>query len=445
MARALRSTRLRLLAALGAAAFIALQFVRPVLPAPAVAADLQLPPAVHQVLKQSCYDCHSNQTQLRWYDQIVPAYWLAIADVKAGRRGLNFSDLGASPGSQQRGALYEAVNQMQAGTMPPPRYTALHRDAVISPAQLAILKNYLASTETPLAAASTMSAKSDAQYERWIASKDSPHDVRPALNSVPFLPDYKNWTAISATERFDNHSMRLILGNDVAIAAAESGRTNPWPDGTALAKVAWAAAVDDDALVRPQNFIQVELMQKDSRKYAATRGWGWARWRGSDLAPYGSTAEFTNECVNCHLPVSSHDYVYTVPHLASRAGLPFDPAQWSVITSEINPGASTMSTLYGNDVAMQAARTGMQPAYPNGAVLALVTWSRTDDDRWFGARVPDVVESVEFVSITTTPDHRPTPRYEPFGGAPLKPITRSDEESRQRIKHMLGARASVMP
>jgi hypothetical protein len=60
-------------------------------------------------------------------------------------------------------------------------------------------------------------------------------------------------------------------------------------------------------------FIQVEFMVKDAKKYASTAGWGWGRWRGMDLKPYGKDAHFTDECVGCHTPVKGNDYVYTQP------------------------------------------------------------------------------------------------------------------------------------
>ena len=65
------------------------------------------------------------------------------------------------------------------------------------------------------------------------------------------------------------------------------------------------------------------------------------------------------------------------------------------------------ATLYGNDAAVQASRSARRgeetaPAYPAGAVLALVTWAQRDDPHWFGGRIPAVPESIEFVQIATT-------------------------------------------
>src|SRR5271170_7920331 len=72
-------------------AFVAAQFVRPELRNPSVTADLQAPSRVKQILTNSCYNCHSNQTKLSWFDRPVPAYWLVVRDVTEARKHLNFS------------------------------------------------------------------------------------------------------------------------------------------------------------------------------------------------------------------------------------------------------------------------------------------------------------------------------------------------------------------
>jgi len=93
----------------------------------------------------------------------------------------------------------------------------------------------------------------------------------------------------------------------------------PWPDGAAFAKVAWEAVPDGNGGLRPGKFVQVEFMVKDAQKYASTAGWGWGRWRGMDLQPYGKDAHFTHECVGCHTPVQGNDFVFTQP--VERGGL----------------------------------------------------------------------------------------------------------------------------
>ena len=295
-----------------AVAFVGIQLIRPVLPNPAVTADLQAPPEVKQILKTSCYNCHSNQTVLSWFDQPVPAYWLVVRDVREGRAHLNFSEIGKLPAGQQQAILFEAVSQIELGAMPLPAYKQVHPESAITQQQLAVLKNYLTPPAQPAAPAAEIGI-ADTQYDKWIQSGGVTPAVAAAPNGIAFLPEYKDWKAISSTERFDNHTMRVILGNDVAVRAIAENHINPWPDGTAFAKVAWLQQPDEKGLVRTGAFFQVEFMIRDSEKYAGTKGWGWARWRGADLKPYGKDATFTKECVGCHRPLVGTNYVFTAP------------------------------------------------------------------------------------------------------------------------------------
>jgi hypothetical protein len=111
--------------------------------------------------------------------------------------------------------------------------------------------------------------------------------------------------------------MRAILGNDIAIEGARQNNINPWPDGAALAKVVWQEGAEENwsTAIAPKSFIHVEFMFKDATKWADTGGWGYARWVGDELEPYGSNKGFTQECVACHTPVKSRDWVYTTPAL----------------------------------------------------------------------------------------------------------------------------------
>jgi hypothetical protein len=295
-----------------AVAFAGIQFIRPALPNPPVKADLQAPPEVKQILTTSCYNCHSNQTVLSWFDRPVPAYWLVAQDVREGRKHLNFSEIGKLPAAQQQGILFEAVSQIELGAMPLPAYKRVHPESVITPEKLQVLKDYLTPPAQPAATAAEIGA-ADVQYDKWIQSGGVTPPVAPAPNGIAFLPEYKDWKAISSTERFDNRTMRVILGNDIAVQAIANNHINPWPDGTAFAKVAWFQQPDEKGLVRTGPFFQVEFMIRDSQKYAATKGWGWARWRGADLKPYGKDATFTNECVGCHSPLADTNYVFTSP------------------------------------------------------------------------------------------------------------------------------------
>ena len=100
------------LAALGCFVFLVLQFVRPELMNPPVTAEIQAPPEVKAILKNSCYSCHSNETTLPWFDQVVPAYWLVHHDVNEAREHLNFSEIGKLPPAVQRATLFEAITRL---------------------------------------------------------------------------------------------------------------------------------------------------------------------------------------------------------------------------------------------------------------------------------------------------------------------------------------------
>jgi hypothetical protein len=137
--------------------------------------------------------------------------------------------------------------------------------------------------------------------------------------------------------------------------------------------------------------------------------------------------------------------VATANQSASLVGqLPANPLQWKVISSMIDGPDSTMATLCGNDIAVQYVRTHSTHDYPPGSVISLVTWTQQEDPRWFGARIPATVKSVEFVAVDAAADGSTSYSYTKYEGAPLKrslgPVT-GDE----RAAYLLSQRAAVMP
>jgi hypothetical protein len=288
--------------------FLAAQLYRPKIDHLPVTAEIQAPPEVKQILRNSCYNCHSNETRLSWFDEPAPAYWLVARDVRMARSRLNFSEIGKLPPAKQRAALFTAVNMIQLGAMPLPSYRRMHPGATVTAAQLAILKAYL----NPFAMPAPSAAAAQAPPVR---AADAAAHAQPELNGLAFFPDYKSWRAISSTDRGDNGTMREILGNDIAVRAIASKQIQPWPDGAAFAKVAWQAVPDGHGVLHPGKFAQVEFMVKGKAKYASTAGWGFGRWLGPELKPYGKDAHLASECVDCHTPVRDNDFVYTMPLL----------------------------------------------------------------------------------------------------------------------------------
>ena len=133
-----------------------------------------------------------------------------------------------------------------------------------------------------------------------------------APNGISLYSDYISWKVVAPSYRDDRGQIRIITGNEIAIAALRSGK-KPLPDGSVLAKVAWKAAKNPDfpVAIEPTAFAQVEFMVKDAAKYKDTGGWGFARFVGNELKPYGKDAGFVAECFGCHTPVAGNDYLFT--------------------------------------------------------------------------------------------------------------------------------------
>jgi len=139
--------------------------------------------------------------------------------------------------------------------------------------------------------------------------------VGPSPNGISMPGGYRDWRVIASSVRSDNNTLRVILGNDTAIAAARAGKTNPWPDGSVMAKLVWKQKQHPvwKTAVVPGEFVQVEFMVKDARLYESTGGWGFARWVGMEQRPFGEDASFAQTCFQCHEPMAGNDYVYTSP------------------------------------------------------------------------------------------------------------------------------------
>lgn len=305
--------RITLIAVILLIGFLILQCIRPQITHPVVKGDIEAPADVKAILVRACYDCHSNETNLRWYDQIAPVYWRVANHVNDGRKHLNFSNWKDLAPADQKAKLWEAVNQIAEGAMPIKDYELVHPSAAISINDLDILKNYLSSMVSQKPADTAKINAANKQYAHWQKGALANAKLPTALNGVTYIPDYKNWETISSTERFDNGTMRVIFGNSIAVKAIHNHQINPWPNGTIFAKVAWDQVEDKDGNVTTGAFKQIEYMIKDEKKYASTAGWGWARFKTDKLVPYGKTVMFTTECVSCHKPMSNADFVFTPP------------------------------------------------------------------------------------------------------------------------------------
>jgi hypothetical protein len=128
---------------------------------------------------------------------------------------------------------------------------------------------------------------------------------------------YRDWKLISvAHEAGNNNDIRAVLGNDAAIKAYREQKL-PFPDGTIIARLAWRyvpSEENDKVFGRAQSFvagppINIQLMAKDSSKWAATGGWGFAQF-DKDGKPNLPEASLKT-CFPCHEPSKAGDFVFT--------------------------------------------------------------------------------------------------------------------------------------
>ncbi|MGY0557315.1 MULTISPECIES: cytochrome P460 family protein [unclassified Lysobacter] len=130
------------------------------------------------------------------------------------------------------------------------------------------------------------------------------------IYGVTLPDDYRKWQLIApAVEAEPLDELRAVLGNDRAVEAYRLG-TLPFPDGTVLAKLAWkhVQSPEFEPASIPGAATTVQIMVKDSRKYASTGGWGFGRF--VDGKPADEAQHRT--CFACHeARVQEHDFVFT--------------------------------------------------------------------------------------------------------------------------------------
>ena len=134
------------------------------------------------------------------------------------------------------------------------------------------------------------------------------------VTNIP--PGYRDWRLISvAREAGTLDDIRAILGNDIAIKAYREG-TFPFPEGAIIARIAWgfdASEENNRTFGKAQSFVAgapkngVQFMVKDSKKYAATGGWGYAHFNNGKPA----AATFMQSCFPCHQAIKDRDFIFT--------------------------------------------------------------------------------------------------------------------------------------
>lgn len=93
------------------------------------------PENIKQLLKTSCYDCHSNESTYPWYTNIAPVSWWVKQHINEAREELNFSEWGTFTEKRKKHKLEEVYEEVEEGEMPLKSYLIVHSDAKLTTEQ----------------------------------------------------------------------------------------------------------------------------------------------------------------------------------------------------------------------------------------------------------------------------------------------------------------------
>lgn len=104
------------------------------------------PPAeVQNLLKKSCYDCHSHETKYPWYTNVAPVSWWIKHHIDDGRKHLNFSSWGSYDADRKAHKLEECYEEVEKGNMPMESYLIMHGEAKMTDDEKSTLINWFKS------------------------------------------------------------------------------------------------------------------------------------------------------------------------------------------------------------------------------------------------------------------------------------------------------------
>jgi hypothetical protein len=136
---------------------------------------------------------------------------------------------------------------------------------------------------------------------------------------------YEDWQSVSVSKT--EHAFAIILANPVMIEAYRSGipgNGKPFPDGSKITKIHYKPAKSADATDPttevPGTLLNVDFIEKDSKRFPDGGGWGYAAFN-YNTAPDTFTPATENDSppqandakcgVACHTIAQAKDYIFT--------------------------------------------------------------------------------------------------------------------------------------
>ena len=103
--------------------------------------EIKAPQKIMDMLKTSCYDCHSYETKMPWYGNIAPISWEVKSHIKNGREWLNFQTWERYD-DEKKQKLYKGIVKTINFSMPMPMYLLIHKDAKLTRNQREEIKKW---------------------------------------------------------------------------------------------------------------------------------------------------------------------------------------------------------------------------------------------------------------------------------------------------------------
>lgn len=131
---------------------------------------------------------------------------------------------------------------------------------------------------------------------------------------VPYPEGYRDWHHVKSMVIEEGHPLYAAFGgihhlyaNDKAL---EGYRSEHFPDGSVIIFDLLEAVAADHAITEGQRKV-VGVMHKDSKKFAATGGWGFEGFGGGDRSNRVVGTNAASACFACHVPQKARDYTFS--------------------------------------------------------------------------------------------------------------------------------------
>lgn len=150
-------------------AFVIMQFFRidKTNPAPTPGMDFlnikKTPESTAKLIRNGCYDCHSNESKYPWYSNIQPVAWFLKDHIDEGRKELNFSTFATYEPKRQAHKLEEAAELVENGEMPLESYLLMHPEAKFTDAEKKEMVDYFKAVQEEIRVNNNLPAEAPKQ------------------------------------------------------------------------------------------------------------------------------------------------------------------------------------------------------------------------------------------------------------------------------------------